>query len=138
MSHTITHHPEFNLVKIAHPDEVSPAIQAKTVPEVAQLAKEHQCLNILSDVRTAKYSLSETDEFAIAQHLAEIFLPESRIAVLLNEDQIALERIRLLEQTAELNGIHLKLTSEAEEVISWLQLENICPNHSLFELEPSV
>lgn len=116
MNFTITHNALMDRVEVLHHGDLTLRILSQSVPAVKQLCSELNCWNILSDVRQTIYRLLDTEEFSVAQQLAEIFPQGTHFIILHLDSQIPIDRSRLLEQTVLLHGLQLNFSSDEDEI----------------------
>ncbi len=122
MDFTITHNALMDRIEVLHLGDLTVRILSQSVPAVKQLCTKHNCWNILSDVRQTIYRLLDTEEFSVAQQLAEIFPEKTHFIILHLDSQIPVERSRLLTQTVLLHGIQLNFSSDEDEISSLFQM----------------
>lgn len=108
-----------NCIDVFHIGSLSLSELSSSIPEVQRICLSNNCWKIVSDIRQAQYQLKDTEEFVGAQHLGEAFPEHTRILILHN-NQVPLESIRLLEQTLARHNIALKITGAENQGFGWL------------------
>ncbi|WP_144393738.1 hypothetical protein [Pleionea sediminis] len=120
MSYVISFNEALFRVEVIHTGDLALTVLSQSIPTVKEICQARHCWKILSDIRNANYLISDSDEFAIAQHLTEAYPENTTFVILHTENQISIERSRLLRQTSALRGICLFFTSDEHEVNSLL------------------
>ncbi len=109
-----------NCIDVHHVGCLSLSELAESIPQVRNSCNDYNCWTIVSDIRQASYQLKDTEQYSAAQQLAEVFPHNTRILIL-HQNQIPLESIRLLEQSLSRHGIALKITSNEAGGFKWLE-----------------
>lgn len=115
MSYTIYFNELESKIEVVHIGTMTIHELQSSIPAVRSQCEKHNCWEILSDIRQVNYQISETEEFAIAQQLSEVYPPNTRLVILHSDEQLSIDRTRLLEQTARLHDILLHFVTDELE-----------------------
>ena len=112
----ITRHDEY--VELEFAGEFSPEAAMGVVDIMAAASAEAGCSSSLLDCRHMTGPLTVVDRFAVAEYSANV-IQHLKVAMLVREDRVLPDRF--FENAAVNHGVRVKLFTDADEAIGWLQ-----------------
>ena len=88
--------------------------------EAAQLASRKGITRVLADITETTSSVPTTEAYAVCSHLAEVFDPGVRIALVYSPERVPAPNARFAETVAMNRGVMLRAFSEADVARKWI------------------
>ena len=97
---------------------ITQEVASEAANKIAQLAKLHNCIRCLNDVREATSQLSITNLYYLPDKVAELGVGRSMKRAILVKERF--EESSFYEDTTANKGIRVKVFTDLDEALNWL------------------